>query len=122
MKNDLAVLEFDSPALDLDSALSRVGVGSAGGARILLPERLTSRSSASTVREEILFPWFLFFSPPNKHSSRDKWCPIKLAYQNQWGQGWVIILVVFFFLLLLAYSAVDDFYAPHCYLNGEIGC
>jgi len=115
-------LEFDSAALDLDSAVSKVGVGSAGGARILLPERLTSRSSASTVREEILFPWFLFFSPPNKHSSRDKWCQIKLAYQNQWGQGWVIILIVFFFLLLLAYSTVDDFYAPHCYLNGEIGC
>ena len=121
MKIDSAVLEFDSAALDLDSALSRVGVVSAGGARVLLPKRLTSRSSERTVREEILFPCFIFFSPPNKHSSRDKWCQIKLAYQNQWGQGWVIILF-FFFLLLLAYSTVDDFYASHCYLNGEIGC
>ena len=60
MKINLAVLEFDSAALDLDSVLSRVGVGSADGTRVLIPERLTSRSS-STVRKKSSSPAFFFF-------------------------------------------------------------
>ena len=60
MKINLAVLEFDSAALDHDSVLSRVGVGSEDGTRVLIPERLTSRSS-STVRKKSSSPAFFFF-------------------------------------------------------------